>query len=96
MSVRRKKKVGLATKIFVAVFSIYAAFTLVSLQMEIAAKRAEQEALTVSLEAQQVRNAELEDVIGNAPDEGYIAKLARENLDYVLPGEMVFVDISSK
>jgi len=96
MSVRRKRKVGLATKIFVAAFSIYAAVTLVSLQMQIADKRAEHEALTASLEIQQVRNAELEDVIGNAPDEDYIAKLARENLDYVLPGEMVFVDISSK
>lgn len=93
---KKKKRVGLATKIFVVVFSVYAAFTLVSLQMEISAKRQEQEMLSQSLEAQQVRNAELEDVIGGAPNEDYIAKIARESLDYVTPGEIVFVDISSK
>lgn len=96
MGAKRKKKVGLATKIFVAVFAIYAAFTLVSLQMQISAKRQEQAELSSALESQQVRNAELEDVIRNAPDEDYIAKLARENLDYIVPGELVFVDISSK
>ena len=93
---KKKKKVGLATQIFVAVFSIYAAFTLVSLQLEINAKRRERDDLNSQLEAQQVVNAELESLLSADRDERYIAKIARENLDYILPGEKVFVNISSK
>ena len=94
--VKKKKRVGLATKIFVAVFSIYAAFTLVSLQVQINDKKNEQEELQKQLETQKVKNAELEDVIGGENSEEYIAKIARESLDYIYPGEQVFVDISSK
>lgn len=93
---RKKKRVGLATKIFSAAFAIYAAFTLVSLQLEISAKRQENEQLVAALDAQIVKNSELEDVISDGLNEEYIAKIARESLDYVVPGEIVFVDISSK
>ncbi len=93
--VKKKKRVGLATKIFVAVFAIYAAYTLVSLQLQISAKKAEQEQLIEHFEMQQLKNAQLEDVINDGQNEEYIAKIAREDIDYVYPGEQVFVDISS-
>lgn len=92
---KKKKRVGLATKIFVAVFAIYAAYTLVSLQLQISAKKAEQEQLIEHFEMQQLKNAQLEDVINDGQNEEYIAKIAREDIDYVYPGEQVFVDISS-
>ena len=92
---RKKKKVGLATKIFVAIFSVYAAFTLVSLQLQISDKREEQRMLQEQLEVQQTKNAELEDIV-SGQDEEYIAKIARDSLDYIFPGEKVYVDTSSK
>jgi len=93
--VKKKKKVGLATKIFVAIFSVYAAFTLVSLQLQISNKREEQRMLQEQLETQQTKNAELEDIV-SGQDEEYIAKIARDSLDYIYPGEKVYVDTSSK
>ena len=92
---RKKKRVGLLTKIFIAVFAVYAAVTLVNLQIRINAA-AEQEALQARLEAQKLVCAELNDAIAEGDNEDYIAKVARESLGYVFPGEQVFVDISSK
>lgn len=93
---RRKKRVGLATKIFVAVFSIYAAFTLVSLQIQIGAKREEQQLLQSQVEEQSLRNAEIEALLTSEDNDEYVARLARDKLGYVSPGERVFVDVSSK
>ena len=93
---RRKKRVGLATKIFVAIFAVYAAFTLVSLQIQISAKREEQAALRAQIEEQTLRNAEIEAILNNEDNDEYIARIARDELGYVSPGERVFVDISSK
>ena len=93
---RRKKRVGLATKIFVAIFAVYAAFTLVSLQIQISAKREEQAALQAQIEEQSLRNAEIEALLSSEDNDEYIARIARDKLGYVSPGERVFVDISSK
>lgn len=93
---RKKKRVGLLTKIFIAVFAIYAAVTLVNLQIRINAVAAEQEALQSRLEAQKLVCAELSDAISKGDNEDYIAKVARESLGYVYPGEQVFIDTSSK
>ncbi|MEA5038882.1 MAG: septum formation initiator family protein [Clostridiaceae bacterium] len=92
---KKKRRVGLATKIFVAVFSIYAAFTLISLQVRINAKKSEQTALTGQAESQALRNQELQNAIDGENKDDTIAQIARDNLDYVYPGEQVFVDISS-
>ncbi len=93
---KRKKRVGLATKIFVAAFSVYAAFTLVSLQIRIGSKEEEQKLLEAQVEEQSLRNAEIEALLNSEENDEYIARIARDKLGYVLPGERVFVDISSK
>ncbi len=87
---------GLATKIFVTVFAVYAAFTLVSLQIQIGAKREEQQALQKQIEEQGLRNAEIEALLNSEENDEYIARIARDKLGYISPGERVFVDISSK
>ncbi len=93
---RKKKRVGLLAKIFIAAFAVYAAVTLVNLQIRINATAAEQESLQQRLDAQKLVNAELSDALKDGENEDYIAKIARESLGYVFPGEQVFVDISSK
>ena len=45
---------------------------------------------------QQLLNAELYHATSGGIDRDYIAKLAREDLGYIFPGELVFQDISSK
>ena len=93
---RRKKRVGLVTKVLIAAFAIYAACTLVNLQLRINAANAEQQRLSAQLNEQKLINAELNDAISGENQEEYIAQIARESLGYIYPGEQVYVDISSK
>ena len=93
---RRKKRVGLVTKVLIAAFASYAACTLVNLQLRINAANAEQQMLSAQLNEQKLINAELNDAISGENQEEYIAQIARESLGYIYPGEQVYVDISSK
>ena len=93
---RKKKRVGLVTKVLIAAFAIYAACTLVNLQLRINAANAEQQMLSAQLNEQKLINAELNDAISGENQEEYIAQIARESLGYIYPGEQVYVDISSK
>ena len=93
---RKKKRVGLVTKVLIAAFAIYAACTLVNLQLRINAANAEQHTLQAQLDEQRLINAELNDAISGEDHEEYIAKIARDSLGYIYPGEQVYVDISSK
>ena len=87
---------GLVTKVLIAAFAIYAACTLVNLQLRINAANAEQQRLSAQLNEQKLINAELNDAISGENQEEYIAQIARESLGYIYPGEQVYVDISSK
>lgn len=93
---RRTRKVHIAVKIFVFAFSIYAAFTLVSLQLQIREKEKLVEDLQAQIDQQRMENRQIEDILENPDDTAYIAEIAREKLGYIAPGERVFVDISSK
>ena len=92
---RKKKRVGLVAKVLIAAFAVYAACTLVNLQLRINAASSEQAALQTQLEAQKLTNAELTDAVSGTNQEEYIAQIARDSLGYIYPGEQVFVDISS-
>ena len=93
---RKKKRVGLIAKVLIAAFAVYAACTLVTLQLRINAAAAEQEKLQAALDAQKLICAELTDAISGEDQEEYIAQIARDSLGYIYPGEQVYVDISSK
>lgn len=94
--VRKKKKVNLLTKVLVTAFAVYAAFTMVSLQLRIDAMEKTKSKLERELELQQLLNAELYHATSGGIDSAYVAKLAREDLGYIFPGELVFQDVSSK
>ena len=51
---RKKKRVGLLTKLLLAAFAVYAAFQLVDLQLRINAASEEQQKLQAALEAQKL------------------------------------------
>ena len=93
---RRKKKVGLFTKVLVVGFAGYATFAMVSLQMQISQKKEEQAQLQAQVEEQALGNAETKALLESDNSDEYVARIAREKLGYVSPGERVFVDISSK
>ncbi len=93
---RKKKRVGLIAKVLIVAFAVYAACTLVNLQLRINAATAEKKALETRLEAQKLVCDELTNAINGNNQEEYIAQIARESLGYIYPGEQVYVDISSK
>jgi len=93
---RKTRRVHIAAKIFVLAFSVYAAFTLVSLQLQIREKEKRVAALQAAIHQQEMENRQIQDILDSADDTEYIAEIAREKLGYVAPGERVFVDISSK
>jgi cell division protein FtsB len=93
---KKTKKVSAAAKLFLIAFSIYAAFTIVSLQMQIRSKQNEMAELQQQIDAQKLENSEISDVLKGGDETEYIAQIARERLGYIMPGQRVFVDISGK
>ena len=93
---KKKKRVSGLAKTATAGFAVYAAFTLVSLQLQIAEKKEEQALLQAQIEEQELRNAEIKALLESENSDDYVARIAREKLGYISPGERVFVDISSK
>lgn len=91
-----KKRVSFFVRLIVAILAVSGAVTLVNLQIQISEKKEQQELLQAQLDSQKLKNAELESIVSGENSEEYIAEIAREKLDYVKPGEKVFVDISSK
>ncbi len=93
---RKTKKVSAAAKLFLVAFSIYAAFTIVSLQLQIRAKQNEMTELQHQIDSQRLENSEISDVLNGGDENEYVARIARERLGYVMPGQRVFVDVSGK
>ncbi len=89
---KKKKRVSGPAKTATAVFAVYAAFTL----LQIAEKKEEQALLQAQIEEQELRNAEIKALLESENSDDYVARIAREKLGYISPGERVFVDISSK
>jgi len=94
--VKKNRKSGVFTKVFLCGFAVYAAVTLISLQLQINERKNEINTLSDDLAAQEVTNAELKEVLDNGLTDEYIAREAREKLGYASPGERIFVDTSSK
>ena len=90
----RKKKSGLFVKVTVAVFILYAMVSLTVLQAKINRQKELSHQLSVEIAEQTVLGAGLQEAIGSDPDDEALARMAREKLGYVFPGETVLVDIS--
>lgn len=90
------KKRGLRFKnIFLFVFIVYAAVTIVNQQLHIAELKADEQAAAKKIEAVQKDNARLEEMINNATSPEYIERMAREQLGLVKAGERVYIDQST-
>lgn len=63
---------------------------LVQSRNSIKEKQAELDAIKAQCDMQQMENDALRDLMNNSDDE-YIERKAREELDYVLPGERVYI-----
>jgi cell division protein FtsB len=91
----KKRKNPLVPLVWLAVFmvAIYAAYSTVSIQSQVADKRAEVAGLEQERSLREQQVARLSDELGAPLDESAIARLAREKLGLVGPRERIFIDI---
>ncbi len=92
---KRKKPIGILKILFI-IFAVHASFSLISLQLEISDRKQQIEEISSTIAEQKIENDELTELIEGSMQDENMAKIAREKLDYVMPGERVFVDTSSK
>jgi cell division protein FtsL len=81
--------------IFLFVFMVYAAITIVNQQFAISELKEAEQAAASKIEAVKKDNDKLEEMINNATSAEYIEKMAREQLGLVKSGEKVYIDQSS-
>lgn len=88
----RLRKSSLITKLVILALMVYAVATIMTLQPQINALNAEREKLSAEVADVEQENLELqEDIAGMDTDEAVI-EIARERLNLVEDGEMVFID----
>lgn len=88
------KKSGIVTKLIILALAAYALIALVQMKDRVAAAELERNALQAEAQALAVTNASLSYEIAHSEDRDTVEKVAREKLGLVLPGEIVFYDIS--
>lgn len=87
------KRSSLMTKIIVLLPAIAATVTLVSLQAQLAEKRAQAAALEAEVAAAAQENQRLEAAIEEADTEEGVKDIARQKLGLAESGEIIFYDI---
>ncbi len=87
MRAAKQKKKNIVWRVAVAAFAVYVVVQVVSLQIQLRAKRDEVSAIQSQIAEQQVLNESLKDKINNY--EIYLEEEAREQ-GYFLPGEQIY------
>lgn len=98
MSRTKKKsdKSGLFFRVALLIFAIYTLYSMISLQSELVAVRAELKQKQEEIAQRQISNEELENLLSNGTQKELIERAARDKLDYVYANEEVYEDISGK
>ncbi|MGM9523242.1 MAG: septum formation initiator family protein [Faecousia sp.] len=87
-------KSSLITKLVILAVMIYAIVTIVTLQPKINALKAEKEVLSEEVAALQQSNLELQEDIAQLGTDVSVLKIARERLNLVSDGEVIYIDSS--
>ena len=88
---KKGKKKNIFFKVSFFVFIVYVAFTLVDLRLQINEKAQYAGDLNAQIEEQVCINEQLKALLDTEDDLEYAAQIAREKLDYSLPGDRVFM-----
>lgn len=86
------RRFSLITKLVLLAVMAYAVVTIVSLQPKINTLRAENEALSDEILALEQDNAALQEDIEALGSDDSVMKIARERLNYVLDGEIIYIN----
>lgn len=90
-----RKRIGLIGKVIVVIFALYAALLMISLQAQINERKAEGRELQEKVNTQALINAALQEDIGydgSVNTDSRIARIARERIGLVAPGEIIIIN----
>ena len=90
---RKKRRSGIVPKLILIAFVIYSAVTLVTLQIQINAQKAENEIIAEQIEKERIRKTQLQQENEAAVEDEYIINEAQKQ-GYAVPNERVFIDVS--
>lgn len=88
----RLRKSSLITKLVILALMVYAVATIMTLQPQINALNAEREKLSAEVADVEQKNLELQEDIAAMDTDEAVIEIARERLNLVEDGEMVFID----
>lgn len=87
-------KSSLITKLVILAVMVYAIVTIVTLQPKISALKEDRAALDADVAALQQANLELQEDIDALGTDEAVIKIARERLNLVSDGEVIYIDSS--
>lgn len=96
MATKRKQRVPALVKVALFCFALYAAVSLIHLQLQISSKTALLAELDAAIQSRTSENAALRESVQQGATDDQVAAVARDKLGYAYPQERVFVDASSK
>ena len=88
----RLRKSSLITKLVILAAMVYAVATIMTLQPQINALNAEREKISAEVADVEQENLELQEDIAAMDTDEAVIEIARERLNLVEDGEMVFID----
>ena len=95
MQEKNKTNYSLIKAIVCFVFVIFFGYTLITQQFSISAKKAELKELDQQMKQAEAEQEELENQLKTVNTPEYIEKVAREELGYAAPDEIVFMDATA-
>jgi cell division protein FtsL len=91
-----KKRKGFLSTLAVCAIMIYIISTLIVQQVQKNESAARIDELAKKVDTQNKVNNELQAVVDGKLDSEYVGRIARDKLNYGLPGERIFIDVSGK
>lgn len=95
-SKKSKEKRSLIISVVSIVFFVYVGYTFITQQITINNKKAELEAINEQMVAEQAEKKALEQEKKTVNTPEYIEEVARTELDYAAPDEIIFVDATAE
>lgn len=91
-----KRRTNLFVKAAVCFFLVFAFVTILNLSMQVSTLKEKQGQLEVQVYEKKLAVEQLKDEYAQEMDEEYIQKIAREELGYRMPGEVVYYNDLTK
>ena len=92
MNKKNKGRVSIVLVLALVALIGYFIINSIQLRMDIKDKTDEVSELSEQISAQDEKNKELENILNSENESEYLQQYAREELDYVMPGERVYAN----